>query len=296
MEKSDSMSVQTLEQDLHAWITWAEDLFISTGVPTPRIDAEILLAHVLGMKKLDLYLNPRLLDHRDRQQFMDWAQRRSRREPLQYILKEGSFFGRSFEVSREVLIPRPETELLIEECLKRVHHPRRILDVGTGSGCVAVTLACELPKALIFAVDNQECALSMARRNARRHGANRIRWICGDLLHAVRQGSRMDLVVANLPYIPDREIPRLQKEVRDFEPLSALSGGEDGLFKIRALISDVSPVLRPGGLLALEIGHDQGDPVRSLIEATGSFQDVEIVKDLAGYNRMALARKEAQTT
>lgn len=283
-------------QDFFSRIQWAEGLFAAAGVPNPRIDAEILLASVLDIRRMDLYLHPGPLRSPDLERFAEWVERRIRREPLQYIIGEAPFFGRSFAVSRDVLIPRPETELLVEQCLKRMRRPRRILDVGTGSGCIAVTLACELPEAEVGGVDCEIHALSVARQNARRHGVSRrTQWVCGDLVHAIRKEYQADLMTANLPYVPDPQISHLQEEVRDFEPLSALSGGENGLRVIQRLVADASRILRPGGLLALEIGDGQGGAVGSLIEATGCFQDVESLRDLAGYTRMVLANKKTRT-
>ncbi|MEK6776594.1 MAG: peptide chain release factor N(5)-glutamine methyltransferase [bacterium] len=279
-----------IEQDALMWMAWAENLFCSSGVPNPRVDAESIMASVLGMDRLALYLDPRTLKESERGIFFGLVKRRCSREPLQYILGEASFYGRSFHVTPDVLIPRPETELLVEACLERIGRPGRIMDVGTGSGCIAVTLACELPEARVLALDAEENALSVALSNARRHGVSeRIRMICGDLAAAIRSGCRADLVVANLPYIPAAALDHLQIEVRDFEPVLALQGGEDGLLLIRRLIADLPRLLQPAGLAALEIGEDQGEAVESLFEETHSFGKVEIIKDLSGRNRMAFA-------
>jgi release factor glutamine methyltransferase len=281
---------QTLDRNLIRCVEWAEKILVSSDVPNPRYDAEILLASVLELERIDLFLHPRPLKDADQQLFQDRVRRRSRREPLQYILGEAPFYGRSFLVNTDVLIPRPETESLIEECLKRAHRPSWILDVGTGSGCIAVTLACELPEARIIAVDSKVEALSVAKRNAvLHHVSDRIQWVCGDLCSHLDKKSRADLVVANLPYIPELDLHSLQAEVRDHEPMAALHGGKDGLSLIRALTADVPGIMKPGGLLALEFGSGQEEAVRTLIQKTGSFGDVDIVKDLAGRNRMAFA-------
>ena len=279
-----------LEQDARMWMAWAENLLCSSGVPNPRDDAEAIMASALGMGRLDLYLDPRTLKESERGNFFDLVKRRCSREPLQYILGEVSFYGRSFHVTPDVLIPRPETELLVEACLGRIKSPRRILDVGTGSGCIAVTLACERPEAIVLAVDSEENALSVALSNARRHEVlDRVQILCGDLATAIGSGCRADLIVANLPYIPLPAFDRLQTEVRDFEPESALCGGEDGLLLIRRLIADLPRLLQPAGLIALEIGEDHGEAVQSLFEETRSFGKVEVIQDLSGRNRMAFA-------
>jgi release factor glutamine methyltransferase len=285
------ISGQSLEPNLIRWVEWAEKILASSNVPNPRYDAEILLASVLNLERIDLYLHPRALKGQERRLFENRVRRRSRREPLQYIIGEACFYGRSFFVSPYVLIPRPETELLVEECLKRVDRPSWIADVGTGSGCIAVTLACELPETRIIAMDSRKEALVLAQRNAgHHHVSDRIQWICGDLCSALGNRITADLVVANLPYIPGPQLYSLQPEVRDHEPVTALYGGEDGLSLIRSLTADLHGIMKPGGLLALEFGDGQEEAVRSLIRQSGFFENADIVKDLAGRNRMAFAR------
>jgi release factor glutamine methyltransferase len=283
------------EKDLFKSIAWAGELLATAGVPNPKVDAEILAASILQADRMGLYLNPEPLRAEDWERFFELVQRRCRREPLQYILGEAPFYGRSFYVNDDVLIPRPETELLVEQVLNRVERPGRILDIGTGSGCIAVTLACELPEAEVLAIDSEWSALSIARENASRHYVgDRVRAVCGDLMTAIREDCRTDVVAANLPYIPVPELKTLQEEVRDFEPWMALCGGEDGLTLIRRLILNLPNVLRPMGLLALEIGEGQEKTVCSMIEGTGSFENVEVVADLAGRNRMVFAVKQAK--
>ncbi len=169
------------------------------------------------------------------------------------------------------------------------------MDVGTGSGCIAITLACELPGTRIMAVDASLPALERARKNGERHGVTKqIFWICGSLLEAFGTISSLDMIVANLPYIPESELHDLQPEVGRFEPWSALNGGPDGLSLIRRLIRDAHRVLRKGGLLALEIGQDQGGAVLDLIMKTGSFEKPELKRDLSGSDRMVFAIKSTR--
>ncbi len=281
-----------LKEDLFKSIAWAEERLSSSGVPNPKVDAETLAASILQTNRMGLYLNSEPLRAEDRVRFCELIQRRCRREPLQYLLGEVSFYGRNFHVNKDVLIPRPETELLIDQVLERAGQPRKILDIGTGSGCVAVSLACEIPEARILAVDYEWKALIVALKNARCHQvSDRVSLICSDLIPAVRSDYKADVVTANLPYIPKREIKTLQAEVGEFEPWTALCGGEDGLDLIRRLIVHVPNLLGPMGLLALEIGDGQEKAVCTMIEETGSFENVEIIKDLAGRNRMVFAVK-----
>ncbi len=276
------------------WLAWGAGHLTQKGVPNPGGDAEALLMSLLRCHRHEVYLHQQPLSDDTLASFRSHIFRRGGREPLQYILGEASFFGRVFAVNRHVLIPRPETEQLVERILERRRKVRRAVDVGTGSGCIAVTLACEIPDARVVAIDLSAAALEVARENAARHGVSkRIQWFCGDLVNPADGSTGADLVVANLPYIADGECMGLQPEVADFEPMSALRGGPDGLAMIRALIPQVLQILDPGGLLALEIGHDQGAPVKTLLQETGVLDDVEVVADYGGLNRMVFAVKTA---
>lgn len=267
-----------------------EDHLGDRGVPNPRHDAEALLSFVLRNNRLDLYLSESVPSEREEALYGSLLRRRGLREPLQYILGEVSFFGRTFSVNRDVLIPRPETELLIEEVLKRIDKPRRIIDVGTGSGCIAVTLLCETPDAAGLAIDLGMEPLVVARRNAvRHHVADRLLTLRGDLLSSLADGYRADLLIANLPYVPETMREELQPEVRDYEPPSALFAGPEGLSRIAEMIGQIGTILRPGGLLALEIGAGQGEPVQILLRNAGVFDNIEVVSDLAGLERMVFA-------
>jgi release factor glutamine methyltransferase len=289
------MVVEKSGQEIVRWMEEAKRELTSAGVPNPEVDAESLLAAAFGLTRLDLYLHTGPIPESERTILQNWVERRCRREPLQYILGEVSFFGRTFTVNQDVLIPRPETEELIEECLKRVKGPEKILDVGTGSGCIAVTLACEFPEAILIAVDAQESALSVAKKNAAHRGvADRMVFLCGNLMESMAFSSAMDLIVANLPYIPEDALGGLQREVKDFEPLTALDGGKDGLRSIRQLIADAPRLLRPGGLLALEFDHGQEKALRTMLMETGFFDSVQVVKDLAGHYRMVFAERAAK--
>jgi release factor glutamine methyltransferase len=259
------------------------------GVESPRLNAEHLLAHSLGMpRRMDLYLAfDRPLGEKDRAPLRDFVKRRSEGVPLQHLLGTVEFLGREFLCDARGLIPRPETEELVELVLKSAPSAMSFLDVGTGSGVIALSLALEKPEARVTACDFSPQALALAAENRARHGLEaRVGLIESDLLAAV-EGS-FDVVVANLPYIPTAEIPGLAREVLH-DPISALDGGDDGLRLIERLADQLPKHLSPGGLLALEIGHDQSEKVISLLNDRG-FQEVLAHADHQGRNRFVTAR------
>jgi release factor glutamine methyltransferase len=214
--------------------------------------------------------------------------------PVQYIVGNQEFRGLEFEVTPDVLIPRPETEILVEEALSSLQAGTTILaDVGTGSGCIAVTLALERLDARIFAIDISEPALEVARRNARRHGVeDRIRFLRGDLLAplaSLLQNETADCICSNPPYVAERDLFSLQREVRDWEPRLALRAGEDGLQVIERLVPQALRMLRPRGVLIMEIGYNQQKQVSGLF--TEEWQSLRIREDLSGIPRIVVAQK-----
>ena len=266
------------------------------GVDSPRLDAELLAAHSLGLRRLDLYLQfDRPLDESELAPIRALLRRRAGGEPIAYILGEREFFGRSFAVTPAVLIPRPETELLVERALARLRQRRRddepvgagllAADLGTGSGCIAVTLACEAPGLDVVAIDVSGAALEVARANAARHGAGgRVRFAEGAWWEPLR-GVEVDLLVSNPPYVSDTELPELMRDVRDHEPLAALTAGADGLDAYRALLGDAPVHVRPGGAALLEIAPQRRDGVVELVAATWPRAEVSVHDDLAGLPR-----------
>lgn len=226
--------------------------------------------------------------------FEDLVARRALGYPLPYLLGEWEFYGRMFAVREGVLIPRPETELMIEYAIdwarvRNISRPIRILDVGTGSGCIAVTLAAELPGSEVLAVDISRAALETAQENAERHRITRIRFIRSDLLDSVqRPAGGFDLVCANLPYIPSSTLVGLP--VAAFEPRVALDGGPDGLDVIRRLLAGLPPVTAPGGLVLLEIEASQGQPAPALARSCFPGARVELVRDYGGEDRLVVIR------
>jgi release factor glutamine methyltransferase len=262
------------------------------GVDTPKLDAELLLGHVLGRPRTWLWTHHDTgISDEDVAPFVALLRRREHREPIAYLLGEWEFYARPFTVTPAVLVPRPETELLVEAVLRwaDTHPVRRIADIGTGSGIIAVTLALELPNAEIYAVDLSADALATARGNAARHGVGeRITFFQGDLLAPLPTDLSLDIIVANLPYITDEDMAGLMPEVRDYEPEMALRGGADGLALVLRLITDSPVCLRPGGLLALEVGDGQAPAVADHLRTTG-WSAVHTLDDYGGIQRDVLA-------
>ena len=259
----------------------------------PRRDAGLLLAHVLGCDQTALLTHPeRLLSAAEWQQFDRLVERRLASEPMQYLTGEQEFFGLSFEVSPAVLIPRPETEHLVEAVLERFGREEeiRIVDVGTGSGAIAVSLAHAMPRSRVTAVELLPAALDVARRNAERHGViDRLILLPSDLLAEV-DGTDFDAVVANPPYIATAEV--LEPQVAKYEPHSALYAGPTGLEVYERLIPQATRVLKPGGWLMVEIGYGQSSALRNLMHG---WTGVTLVNDLQGIPRVVLGQKQSAT-
>jgi release factor glutamine methyltransferase len=256
-------------------------------LPEGRRDAELLLMHAVDRDRAWLLTHPGTeLSPDQLGVFERWIERRARREPVQYILGEQEFFGLRFRVTPDVLIPRPETEHLVEALIERSGRgrPLRIVDVGTGSGAIAVSVAHALPQASVTALDLSPAALAVARDNAATLGAT-VRFLESDLLEAVR-GECFDAVVSNPPYIADSEV--LETQVQDYEPHRALFAGPTGLEIYRRLIPQALEVLLPGGWLMMEIGHGQRDALFDLLTA---WSNLEFIHDLQGIPRVAIARR-----
>lgn len=259
----------------------------------PRRDAELLLLRVLGRDRAFLLAHPDAeLTAEQIAEYNGWLRRRAAHEPVQYILGEQEFYGLTFSVTPDVLIPRPETEHLVETLLMRVRHDQRlrIVDVGTGSGAIAVSLAHSLPLTLVTALDISEAALAVARRNAEVHGvADRMRFLQSDLLGAVA-GERFDAVVSNPPYVAEADRESLEPQVRDFEPAVALFGGPSGIEVHERLIPQAHEALNPGGWLLMEMGMGQR---KALARLLSGWDEVSFVDDLQGIPRVACARRKA---
>ncbi len=281
-----------------AALAFATEPLIAAGIETPRFDAQLLLAWTLKVRREALAREPeRALTERERVIFEKAVSLRALRRPLPYITGEAWFYGRAFKINRAVLIPRPETELLAELALKacRDRQNPKMADIGTGSGCLAVTLACERPDAQVWATDLSADALKEARKNVVRYGLlERVSLLHGDLLGPLPGGLRLDAVVANPPYVTEAELPSLQPEVQGYEPRLALSGlgdavGADGTALHRRILAEARPFLHPGGWVLLEVGLGQVDQVAEMAQTLG-YAAVTINDDFSGIGRVVSAR------
>jgi release factor glutamine methyltransferase len=270
-------------------LTWTTQHFEKRQVDSPRLTAEILLSHVLKTSRVRLYVDlDRPLAKEELAAYRALIERRMSGEPTQYLTGVKEFYNRPFKVDARVLIPRPETELLVEAALRALPKdvPSRALDMCTGSGCIAISLAAERPQASLLAVDLSPDACALARENAEALGVGaRVTIVQGDLFAPVPVDARFQLVVSNPPYISSGEIPGLSAEVRR-EPHLALDGGQDGLALVRRVIAGARRCLLPGGLLAMEIGETQGAAVQGLLQAAG-FENSRVEKDLERRDRLA---------
>lgn len=282
----------TILQHLTLAATWLKE----RGADSPRLTAEVLLANVLSSDRIFLYTHgDRPLSQEERDAYRALLVRRAGGEPVAYITGEKEFFGRPFAVGPGTLIPRPETELLVEEALRLLRLPGSpeapvIADIGSGSGCIGVTLLAEFPGAIGTAVDTSPAAAAATLANARRHGvAERLTVVAGDLSSPLADGA-CALLAANLPYIPSDRIPTLAPEVLR-EPHEALDGGPDGLALIRRLIDDLPRVLAPGGWCLLEVDETHGEAASRLVVGR-PFRGLRVLPDMAGRDRIIVFRRE----
>jgi release factor glutamine methyltransferase len=248
------------------------------GVDSARLEAELLLAHLLNTRRIELYASAdRPLDEAEKQAYRELLKRRVDGEPVAYLTGYKEFYGLEFQVTADVLVPRPETELLVDRA--REIGGRTLLDLGTGSGCIAIACAVRMKETAVTATEISPEALSVAKKNAELHAvADRIRFREGDLFGALPEGARFDLIVCNPPYVPESQ------ELGDHEPTIALYAGRDGMTVLRRLLAEAEDYLAEGGTLLAEIGEDQADPVRAL--AQGRFARVQVHEDLAGHPRV----------
>ena len=279
-------------------IKWTTDFFTEKGIDTPRLDSEVLLAHSLKMDRTHLYMNfDKPLNENELAAFRELIKRRANHEPVQYITGHQEFWSMEFKVSPSVLIPRPETELLVEEgsnALKKSfpeNNSLDILDIGTGSGALTAALAKEVSGSHVTGVDISPDAISLARENVETNGlSSSVTILEGDLFNPV-EGKLFHLIVSNPPYIPKGDLEGLQPEVSKFEPLSALDGGEDGLDYYRTIIPEAPKHLISDGWLMVEHGEGQSEAIIELFNQSGQFEKVTALKDLAGIYRVVKGRK-----
>jgi release factor glutamine methyltransferase len=274
----------------------ASEFLREASVPNDLLDAQTLLAEALDRDRTYLIINfNRPLSDAERIKYQELIERRAAGEPLQYITGHQEFFGLEFEVTPDVLIPRPETELIVEETIRIVQQARfnnpLVVDAGTGSGCIAVTLAREIDGLRAIATDISTAAIAVAKRNAARNTmTERIDFIVANLFDAFAEIPFADIIISNPPYVSRQELPMLQREVRDWEPKVALTDYDDGLTFYRRLLGDAPARLKPGGYLICEMGYTQSDAISAMIDPA-VWSDLRILKDLRGIPRTIVATK-----
>jgi release factor glutamine methyltransferase len=289
------------EWTLMKLVQWAAGYFDSHHIDNPRATAEILLAHAINAKRIDLYLRyDQPLNSVELNRFKTLIKRRTNREPVAYILGRKEFWSMDLEVNRTVLIPRPETECLVERALESLQADpkpecKSVLELGTGSGAVVLALASENSRHSYLGTDVSIDAVRVARRNSMRHGMDaKIRFMVADWFEPFDAKSGIfDLIVSNPPYIKSGDLKRLQPEIHVYEPVAALDGAKDGLRCLRHIIQCAYRYLKPTGALLLEMGHDQQAPLKQIIDACGQYADVQFYKDYSGYDRIAFMRKRS---
>ena len=292
------MSDTTKQWTVLQLINWTKDYFSRKGVDEPRLSAEVLLSHVLGCKRVELYTQfDRVVESEHLDRFRELVRRAAAGEPVAYLVGMKEFYSLTIRLSPDVLIPRPETELLVDVVLEYARSCSgevKLWDVCTGSGCVAIAAAYNCDRLIVLATDISTASLEIARLNVQQyHLEKRIRLAKADLLDLPQNAQDMppfDVITANPPYVSKAEMEKLPPAVR-YEPTLALYGGVDGLDFIRRIISQAADYLRPAGVLAIEIGFDQAERVYDLLCKTAQYERITFLKDLAGKERVALARK-----
>lgn len=278
-------------------LSWITDYLTQKNVDSPRLSAELLLADVLAMKRIELYMHfDKPVEQAKLDTLRDLVKRAGEQEPVAYLVGRSEFYGMDFEITRDCLIPRPETELLVEravEFLRQRTGKQFVCDLCTGCGCIAVAIARNYPDCLVLASDISPVALAIAAENAKRHTVlDKIKFLSGDLFDPVIPEidvNKFNLIVSNPPYVTASEYERLDKNVKDYEPRQALYGGSEGLDIISKVIGQAPSFLKAGGAVMLEIGYGQGQAVRGLFDAAGCFADIKIEKDFHNNDRIASA-------
>lgn len=278
-------------------LNWVTEYFTGKNIDSPRLSAEWLLCHVLGLKRIELYTQfNKVVGEEQLSQLHELVKRAAAHEPIAYLTGKKEFYSLEFEITKDCLIPRPDTELLVEraiEFLRTRNGEQFVCDLCTGSACIAVAIARNFAGCRIVATDISDTALAVAEKNIAKHGLmNRIKLLQGDLFEPVIVGlgpAKFDLIVCNPPYVSEPEYEKLALNIKNFEPKSALAAGPDGLDIIKKIISNAKQHLKPTAALMLEIGNDQGDAVRKLLESAGAFGTIKIEKDYSNLDRLAVA-------
>ncbi len=287
------------EWTIQKLLTWITDYLTQRQVDAPRLSAELLLSTVLRLRRIDLYVQfSRVVEKEQLAQLRDLTKRAGLHEPVAYLVGKTEFYSLEIEVNRDCLIPRPETELLVQrtiEFLRTREGPQYVCDLCTGSGCIAIAVARNFPAAKVVGADISAGALAVAARNVSKHGlSDRIQLYEGDLFDALVPHvdvTSFDVVASNPPYVSAADYEKLDKNVKDYEPKEALLGGPEGLDVYRRIFEKIDRFLKPGGGLFLEISYAQGQSVPQLAEQTGLFTDIKVEKDVHGNDRLVTARK-----
>ncbi len=317
------------KKKINAWtiikiLSWTESYFHKHSIDSPRLTSELLLAYCLGIKRLDLYLqHDRPLSKNELSNFKALIQKRKENQPLAYIIGEKGFYESDFKVTKDVLIPRPDTETIVEQALKILEIDQKnkiqktVLELGTGSGAIIISLAKKmlakkmlakkmlakkllakkllakkLPDNFYFASDISFQALAIAKKNSKNIVSNKISFFASNWFSSLKNIPQLDLIISNPPYIPSNDILNLAPEIRKFEPMVALDGGNDGLDCFRAILKDAYNYLVPGGVILFEIGFDQKRGLHDIVNKYVQYKNVKFIKDLAGHNRVAVIRME----
>ena len=284
MEKKDVWTINSL-------LNWTVNYFKSKNIQSARLDAEVLLSHVLRQERIYLYVHfDEPMEQNELSKFREYVKKRAQHVPIAYIIGEREFMGLPFKVTKDTLIPRPDTEILVENVLNNVDKDKEIeiVDIGTGSGAIILSLLVNLPKAQGKTVDISSKAIEVAKENAVNLQVNdRCEFFVGDLF-APLNDNKFDVIVSNPPYIPQKDIATLEDDVKEYEPVSALTDGGDGLSYYRRLLSEGKAYIKENGFIALEIGIYQSEDVKQIAMDNG-WKDIKIIKDYAGIDRVVLA-------
>ncbi len=291
-----AMQIWTIQKLLN----WTTEYLTSKGIDSPRLSAELLLSHVVGLKRIELYTQfDKSIAKEQLDRLHELVKRASQNEPIAYLVGRTEFYSLELDITPDCMIPRPETELLVEraiEFLRTRTEEQFVCDLCTGSGCIAVAIARNYPDCRIIATDISDAALSVAAKNIEKHQlGDRIRLLCGDLFDPLvphLDVDKFDLIVCNPPYVSAAEFEKLGKNVKDYEPKLALFAGEDGLDTYRRIVEKVDAFLKPNGALMLEIGYNQGQAVKQLLEQAGCFSRIIVEKDTGDNDRIAIAKKK----
>jgi release factor glutamine methyltransferase len=294
------MEIWTIQKLLN----WIAGFLKEKNIDSPRLSAELLLSHVLSLKRIELYTRfDMVVEQQQLSILRDLVRRAGRNEPVPYLVGKTEFYSIELEIAPDCLIPRPETELLVEraiEFLRKRQGPQLVCDLCTGSGCIAVAIAKNFPDAHITATDISDTALSVAARNIEKHALkDRIDPLCGDLFDPIvpqLDTSQFDLIVCNPPYVSTSEYEALEPNVKEYEPRLALHAGPDGLDIYKRIAEKADAFLKPGGALMLEIGYAQGPAVRQLLESSAPFTNIKIEKDFQNNDRIVTASKASTST